>query len=125
MIAAGKVTPADDDTDVADERPGDYDVEPSAVSLACEVRRGNLSLNSSAHCELLSGKPGRARYCGFLRSHRDDDRVSIAPCPGRRRSRYRRGCPAAVAHARRQLSRLDHINLDRVAVPRLSAGLLK
>jgi len=31
MIASGKVTPADDDTDVADEIPGQYDVDASAV----------------------------------------------------------------------------------------------
>lgn len=30
-IATGKVTPAEDDTDVADEMPGDYDVDASAV----------------------------------------------------------------------------------------------
>jgi prevent-host-death family protein len=31
MIATGKVTPAEDDMDVADELPGDYDVDASAV----------------------------------------------------------------------------------------------
>ncbi len=31
MIASGKVTPADDETDVADEMPGNYDVDASAV----------------------------------------------------------------------------------------------
>ncbi len=31
MIASGRVTPAEDGTDVADEAPGDYDVDASAV----------------------------------------------------------------------------------------------
>ena len=31
MIATGRVTPAEDDTDVADEAPGDYSVDASAV----------------------------------------------------------------------------------------------
>jgi prevent-host-death family protein len=34
MIASGKVTLADDDTDVADEAPGDYDVDASAILAA-------------------------------------------------------------------------------------------
>jgi len=34
MIAAGKVTPADDDTDVADEMPGNYDVDAAGVLAA-------------------------------------------------------------------------------------------
>lgn len=31
MIASGRVTPAEDDTDVADEAPGVYDVDASAA----------------------------------------------------------------------------------------------
>jgi prevent-host-death family protein len=31
MIASGRVTPAEDDTDVADEAPEDYEVDASAV----------------------------------------------------------------------------------------------
>ena len=31
MIASGRVTPAQDDTDVTDEAPGNYDVDASAV----------------------------------------------------------------------------------------------
>ena len=31
MIASGRVTPAEDGTDVADEAPGKYDVDASAV----------------------------------------------------------------------------------------------
>lgn len=34
MIASGKVTPAEEDNDVADEKPGDYDVDASAVLAA-------------------------------------------------------------------------------------------
>jgi hypothetical protein len=34
MVASGRVTPAEDDTDVADESPGDYDVEASDVLAA-------------------------------------------------------------------------------------------
>lgn len=34
MIASRKVTPAEDDTDVADEGPGDYDVDASGVLAA-------------------------------------------------------------------------------------------
>ena len=35
MIASGRVTPAaDDDSDVADEAPGDYDIDASAVLAA-------------------------------------------------------------------------------------------
>ena len=36
MIASGRVTPAEDDTDVADEVPGNYDVDASA--LLAEMR---------------------------------------------------------------------------------------
>ena len=31
MVASGRVTPAEDGTDVVDEAPGDYEVEASAV----------------------------------------------------------------------------------------------
>jgi prevent-host-death family protein len=34
MVASGRVTPAEDVTDVADEAPGDYEVEPSAILAA-------------------------------------------------------------------------------------------
>ena len=34
MVARGRVTPAEDATDVADEPPGEYEVEPSAVLAA-------------------------------------------------------------------------------------------
>ena len=34
MIASGKVTPAEDGTDIADEIPGEYDVDASAVLAA-------------------------------------------------------------------------------------------
>ncbi len=34
MIASGRVTPAEDDTDVADEMPADYDVDASGVLAA-------------------------------------------------------------------------------------------
>ena len=34
MIASGKVAPADGESDVVDERPGDYDVDASAVLAA-------------------------------------------------------------------------------------------
>lgn len=34
MIMSGKVTPAEDDTDVADEVPGDNDVDASAILAA-------------------------------------------------------------------------------------------
>jgi prevent-host-death family protein len=34
MIAGGRATVAEDDQDVADEQPGDYDVDASAVLVA-------------------------------------------------------------------------------------------
>jgi prevent-host-death family protein len=34
MVASGRVTPAEDVTDVADEAPGDYEVEASATLAA-------------------------------------------------------------------------------------------
>jgi prevent-host-death family protein len=34
MVASGRVTPAEDVTDIADEPPGEYEVEPSAVLAA-------------------------------------------------------------------------------------------
>ena len=34
MIASGRVTLAEDNTDIADEAPRDYDVQPSAVIAA-------------------------------------------------------------------------------------------
>ena len=37
MVKTGKVTPAEDDTDVCEEMPGDYDVDASAVLAAMRV----------------------------------------------------------------------------------------
>jgi len=34
MISSGRVTPAEDDTDIVDEEPGDYDVDASAILAA-------------------------------------------------------------------------------------------
>jgi prevent-host-death family protein len=34
MVASGRVTPAEDDTDVADEPPSEYEVDPSVVLAA-------------------------------------------------------------------------------------------
>jgi len=34
MVASGRVMPAEDNTDVADEAPGDYDVDASVVLAA-------------------------------------------------------------------------------------------
>lgn len=34
LIAAGKVTLAEDDTDITDEKPGDYDIDASAALAA-------------------------------------------------------------------------------------------
>ena len=34
LVAAGRVTPAEDDTDIADEAPRDYDVDASATLAA-------------------------------------------------------------------------------------------
>lgn len=38
MVARGKVTPAADATDVAEEVPADYDVEPSVVLTAMRAQ---------------------------------------------------------------------------------------
>jgi prevent-host-death family protein len=34
MVASGRVTLADDDTDIVDEPPGDYDIDPTATLTA-------------------------------------------------------------------------------------------
>jgi len=34
MIASGRISPAEHDTDIADERPGDYDIDASAALAA-------------------------------------------------------------------------------------------
>ena len=36
-IASGEVSPAQDDTDIADEAPGDYDVDASAELAAARA----------------------------------------------------------------------------------------
>lgn len=56
MVESGRVTLAQDDTDIADEQPGDYAVEASAVlgAMRSDEQRGSISTPrpSSSSCSV-------------------------------------------------------------------------
>ena len=72
-----------------------------------------LYLDSSALVKLVRRETESSPLRRFLRRHRDDGRVTSALASVEVVRAVWGGGPAAVAHARRQLARVDQINLDR------------
>lgn len=72
-----------------------------------------LYLDASALVKLIKREPESNALRKLLRRHRSDGRVTSALARVEVVRAVSGGGPAAVAHARRQLARLDHINLDR------------
>lgn len=72
-----------------------------------------LYLDSSALVKLVKREAESGALRSFLRRHRLDGRVTSALARVEVVRALSGGGPAAVAHARRQLARVDHINLDR------------
>ena len=73
-----------------------------------------LYLDSSALVKLVKLEPESGPLRRFLRRHRTDGRVTSALARVEVVRAVAAGGPAAVAQARRQLARLDHVNIDRV-----------
>jgi predicted nucleic acid-binding protein len=71
-----------------------------------------LYLDSSALVKLVQRERESAALRRFLRRHQDDGRVTSALARVEVVRAVASGGPAAIAHARRQLARLDHVNLD-------------
>lgn len=72
-----------------------------------------LYLDSSALVKLVKREAESDALRRFLRRHSTDDRVTSALARVEVVRAVAAGGPAAVAHARRQLARIDEINLDR------------
>jgi predicted nucleic acid-binding protein len=72
-----------------------------------------IYLDSSALVKLVQREPESAALRRFLRRHRDDRRVTSALARVEVVRAVSAGGPDAVAHARRQLSRVDQVGLDR------------
>ena len=72
-----------------------------------------LYLDSSALVKLVKQEAESTALRRFLRQHGDDGRVTSALARVEVVRALAGGGPAAVAHARRQLGRVDQINLDR------------
>ena len=72
-----------------------------------------LYLDSSALVKLVKQEAESDGLRRFLRRHRTDGRVTSALARVEVIRSVAAGGPAAVAHARRQLARVDQINLDR------------
>jgi predicted nucleic acid-binding protein len=72
-----------------------------------------LYLDSSALVKLVQREPESAALRRFLRRHRDDRRVTSALARVEVVRAVSGGGPGAMAHARRQLSRVDQVGLDR------------
>ena len=72
-----------------------------------------LYLDSSALVKLVQREAESSALRRFLRRHRTDGRVTSALALVEVVRAVSGGGPTAVAHARRQLARLDHVNLDR------------
>ncbi|HET7399069.1 MAG TPA: type II toxin-antitoxin system VapC family toxin [Intrasporangium sp.] len=88
-----------------------------------------IYLDSSALVKLVAREPESEALRGFLRRHREDGRVTSALARVEVVRAVLEGGPPAVAHARRQLSRVDQVHvddelLDSAALLR-SAGLLR
>jgi uncharacterized protein len=72
-----------------------------------------IYLDSSALVKLVRREAESSPLRRFLRRHPDDGRVTSALARVEVVRAVAGGGPAAVAHARRQLARVDQINLDR------------
>src|ERR1700687_5698626 len=72
-----------------------------------------LYLDSSAIVKLVQREAESNALRRFLRSHRDDRRVTGALARVEVVRAISGGGPAAIAHARRQLARVDEIAIDR------------
>ena len=72
-----------------------------------------IYLDSSALVKLVQREPESAALRRFLRRHRDDRRVTSALARVEVVRAVSAGGSDAVAHARRQLSRVDQVGLDR------------
>ncbi|MFZ5851439.1 MAG: type II toxin-antitoxin system VapC family toxin [Actinomycetota bacterium] len=72
-----------------------------------------LYLDSSALVKLVRHEAESEPLRRFLHRHRADGRVTSALARVEVVRAVVGGGPVAVAHARRQLARIDHINLDR------------
>jgi predicted nucleic acid-binding protein len=72
-----------------------------------------LYLDSSALVKLVQREPESPALRRFLRRHHDDRRVTSALACVEVVRAVSAGGPDAVAHARRQLSRVDQVALDR------------
>jgi predicted nucleic acid-binding protein len=72
-----------------------------------------LYLDSSAIVKLVQRETESDALRRFLRRHRDDRRVTSALARVEVVRAIMDGGPAALAHARRQLARVDEITLDR------------
>ena len=72
-----------------------------------------LYLDSSALVKLVTREAESNALRRFLRRHRSDNRVTSALARVEVVRAVSGGGPAAIAHARRQLARVDHVNLGR------------
>lgn len=72
-----------------------------------------LYLDSSALVKLVQREVESPALRRFLRRHRDDGRVTISLARVEVVRAVLAAGPRALAHARRQLARVDQINLDR------------
>ena len=72
-----------------------------------------LYLDSSALVKLVVDEAESSSLREFLRQYAADGRVTSTLARVEVVRAVWAGGPAAVAHARRQLSRLDHVNLER------------
>jgi predicted nucleic acid-binding protein len=72
-----------------------------------------LYLDSSALVKLVTREAESSALRSFLRRHRADGRVTSALARVEVVRAVTAGGPDAVAQARRQLARVDHINLER------------
>jgi len=70
-------------------------------------------LDAFAIVKLVQSEAALTTLRRFLRSHRDDRRVTSALARVEVVRAILGGGPAAIAHARRQLARLDEIAMDR------------
>jgi len=72
-----------------------------------------LYLDASALVKLVKREPESGPLRRLLRRHRDDVRVTSALSRAEVVRAVARGGPDAIAHARRQLARVNHVALDR------------
>ena len=80
-----------------------------------------LYLDSSAIVKLVQRESESNALRQFLRRHRDDRRVTSALARVEVVRAVSVGGPVAIAHARRQLARVDEIAIDRDLLDRAAA----